>query len=332
MNARGPALSVVIPVYRSAQTLPELLARLRSTLDLLGRSWEIVLVDDGSPDGTWDVLAGLVRESGPGLRAIRLMRNYGQHNALMCAFRHATGEVVVTLDDDLQNPPEEIPKLLRSLDETSADLVYGSYGSKRHDFWRNAGSSVINAFYRFVFRTGVTVTSFRAIRRPLLDCILRYDLNFTFIDGLLAWNTQRIVEVPVRHVPRPSGRSGYSLARLATLALNLLTNFSLLPLQAVTFTGLLLSGAGFATGMVYLVLYFRGGILVPGYASTITAILVLGGAQLVALGVFGEYLGRLHLNVNRKPQYSERETLGAGPGTGSGPPAGEAPAGGGNAG
>ncbi len=310
MSRPGPELSVVIPLYRSAETLPELLARLRATLGGLGRSWEIVLVDDGSPDETWKVLGTLLDRSANSIVAVRLMRNYGQHNALMCGFRHATGDVIVTMDDDLQNPPEEIPKLLRALDETGADLVYGLYDSKKHDRWRNAGSTVVNAFYRFVFRPDVTITSFRAIRRPLLACILRYDLNFTFIDGLLAWNTQKIAQEPVRHVPRATGQSGYSLARLVTLAFNLLTNFSLLPLQAVTFVGLLLALAGLVTGALFLVLYFRGAILVPGFASTITAILVLGGAQLIALGIFGEYLGRLHLNVNRKPQYSEREVLG----------------------
>jgi len=305
-----PDLSVVIPLYRSAETLPVLVARLRAALDALGRSWEIVLVDDGSPDETWSVLGGILGQSAEGVLAIRLMRNYGQHNALMCGFRHATGDVIVTMDDDLQNPPEEIPKLLRVLDETGADVVYGLYDSKKQRRWRNAGSSVVNAFYRLVFRPGVTVSSFRAIRRPLLACILRYDLNFTFIDGLLAWNTQKIAQAQVAHVPRAVGQSGYSLARLMTLAFNLLTNFSLLPLQAVTLVGLLLAGAGFVTGMLFLVLYFRGEILVPGFASTITAILVLGGAQLIALGIFGEYLGRLHLNVNRKPQYAERERLG----------------------
>jgi glycosyltransferase involved in cell wall biosynthesis len=308
----GPlTVSVVVPVYCSASTLPALLDRLRTTLEALGVSWEIVLVDDGSPDGTWETIARLRAETHGGVVAVRLMRNYGQHNALMCGFRHARGDLIVTLDDDLQNPPEEIPKLLDALDAGDCDLVYGMYNSKEHRSWRNAASRAVNVFYRLVFRTGVTVTSFRAMRRPLMECILRYDLNFTFIDGLLAWNTQRIAAVPVAHHPRASNRSGYSPAKLATLALNLFTNFSLLPLQLVTALGLLLAGGGFAVGILYLVLFLQGKILVPGYASTITAILVLGGAQLIALGIFGEYLGRLHMNVNRKPQYAERQILGA---------------------
>jgi glycosyltransferase involved in cell wall biosynthesis len=186
---KRPSVSVVVPVYCSAPTLPGLLDRLRATLDALGLSWEIVLVDDGSPDGTWETLALLRAEKPNGIVAIRLMRNYGQHNALMCGFRHAQGDVIVAMDDDLQNPPEEIPKLLDALEVGGCDLVYGMYDSKKHRSWRNAGSKAVNVFYRFVFRNGVTVTSFRAMRRPLMDCILTYDLNFTFIDGLLAWNT-----------------------------------------------------------------------------------------------------------------------------------------------
>lgn len=328
-SAAPPDLSVVIPVYRSAGTVPELLGRLRRTLETSGSTWEVVLVEDGSPDGSWETLTRELASDPRGVVAVRLTRNFGQHNALMCGFRTASGRVVVTMDDDLQNPPEEIPALVGRLDEGSFDVVYGRYPGKEHAPWRNLGSWLVNAFYRRAFGTGVTVTSFRAIRREILESVLRYDLNYTFVDGLLAWTTDRIGDVPVSHHPRPSGRSGYSLARLATLALNLLTNFSLVPLQLVTGLGLLLAGGGFLVGAFSLLQYLQHRILVPGYASTITAILVLGGAQLVALGVIGEYVGRLHLNVNRKPQYVVRTVLGAGssPGDGGAPadPALEAP-------
>jgi undecaprenyl-phosphate 4-deoxy-4-formamido-L-arabinose transferase len=213
------------------------------------------------------------------------------------------------MDDDLQNPPEEIPKLIKALEGGDYDLVYGEYGDKRHSGWRNLGSGVVNAFYRTVFRNGVTVTSFRIIRRPLLEAIFPYNLNFTFVDGLLAWNTQRIGQVPVEHRPRPEGRSGYSLTKLTLLALNLFTNFSLLPLQMVSLLGLGTAVFGLAVAVYYVIQFFLSNIQVPGYASTIVAILVLGGVQLLALGIMGEYLGRLHLNVNRKPQYVVRQTL-----------------------
>jgi undecaprenyl-phosphate 4-deoxy-4-formamido-L-arabinose transferase len=302
-------LSVVIPVYRSAPTLEQLLLRLRAVLDGTGLDYEIVFVEDGSPDDSWRVLEALRLRQPERLAAIQLMRNYGQHNALMCGFRHARGDLVVTMDDDLQNPPEEIPKLIEAMKRGDYDLVYGAYGGKRHSAWRNLSSGVVNLFYRRVFRSPVTVTAFRIIRRPLLESIFAYDLNFTFVDGLLAWNTQRVGQVEVEHRPRAAGRSGYSLAKLILLALNLFTNFSLLPLQMVSLVGLLTALSGLFVAGVYLVLYLLREITVPGYASTIIAILVLGGVQLLSLGIMGEYLGRLHLNVNRKPQYVERTVL-----------------------
>jgi undecaprenyl-phosphate 4-deoxy-4-formamido-L-arabinose transferase len=238
------------------------------------------------------------------------MRNFGQHNALMCGLRHATGRCIVTLDDDLQNPPEEIPKLLEAVEKGECDLVYGVYESKKHVRWRNMGSRIVNTFFRVVFKSPVTVTSFRAIRQELVAAALSYNLNFTYLDGLFAWNTQRVGQVAVEHRERCDGRSGYSLSKLLHLALNLFTNFSLIPLQAVSVIGLLAATGGIATGIYYLVLFLTAKITVPGFASIITAVLVLGGIQLLALGMIGEYLGRVHLNINRKPQYTIREVRG----------------------
>jgi glycosyltransferase involved in cell wall biosynthesis len=313
-------LSVVIPVYRSEASLRPLTGRLRRVLDATGLDYEIVFVEDGSPDRSWDVLRAAQAENPDRVVAVQLMRNFGQHNALMCGFRQARGRVVVTMDDDLQNPPEEIPRLLAALEARDLDLVYGNYGDKRHARWRNLGSTLVNTFYRATFRTGVTVTSFRAVRRELLESIFPYDLNFTFIDGLLAWNTRRIGETPVEHRPRAEGRSGYNLSKLVTLALNLFTNFSLAPLQFVSACGLFAACSGFALAFLYLCRYLLSSITVPGYASIIISILVMGGVQLVALGIMGEYLGRLHLNVNRKPQYTVRTVVGRDPACGD-PPA-----------
>jgi glycosyltransferase involved in cell wall biosynthesis len=302
-------LSVVVPVYRSAETLVQLAERLRATIARLGCRGEIIFVDDGSPDDSWQVLCHLHEADPEGITAIQLMRNFGQHNALMCGFRHARGRLVVTIDDDLQHPPEEIAKLLTALTEQELDLVYGCPLGKKHSFWRNAGSAVVTSFYRLAFRSTITITSFRAMRRQLVESILSYSKSFTFIDGLLAWNTQRIGQVAVEHHPRTNGRSGYSLAKLLLLAFNLFTNFSLLPLQLVSGCGLFAAGSGFLVGVYYFFQYVFHNITVPGYASTIIAVLFLGGMQLLALGILGEYMGRLHLNVNRKPQYVERHVL-----------------------
>jgi undecaprenyl-phosphate 4-deoxy-4-formamido-L-arabinose transferase len=305
-------VSVVIPVYRSCETLRDMARRLRDVLDAAGTSYEIVFVDDASPDNSWNVLLEIQRENADRVVLVQLMRNFGQHNALMCGFRQSRGRFVVTMDDDLQNPPEEIPRLLAAMEGTGDDLVYGVPNQKKHHLLRNAGSMLVTVFYRRVFRSKVQPTSFRIMRRELVDAILSYDLNYTFIDGLLAWNTQRTSEVVVEHHARKSGRSGYTLTKLLVLAFNLFTNFSLLPLQAVSLLGFIAATAGLLASAYYLVAYFAAAISVSGYASTIVAILILGGVQLLALGVMGEYLGRLHMNVNRKPQFTVRTVVSAG--------------------
>lgn len=300
-------ISIVIPVYNSAATLEQLHARLTAVLGSLQRSYEIILVDDGSRDQSWAGLATLRTIDPVHVVAVQLMRNYGQHNALMCGLEMSRGEVVITMDDDLQNPPEEIPKMLAHIEQNPLDLVYGCPSRRNHASWRNLGSTIVWHFYRTVFRNPVTPTPFRAMRHQLAHSVMFYDLNFTYIDGLLAWCTSRIGAVEVEHHARAEGRSNYSVSKLLVLALNLYTNFSLLPLQLVSVMGLLTAFSGFVLGAYYVLQYLVSNILVPGFASTIIAVLILGGVQLLALGVIGEYVGRLHLNVNRKPQFVVRQ-------------------------
>lgn len=300
-------LSIVVPVYNSAGTLDKLLHRLTKSLGAITKNYEIILVDDGSQDDSWAVIQALKARYGEHLIAIQLMRNYGQHNSLMCGLGVARGEYVVTMDDDLQNPPEEIPKLLTHIQQHDLDLVYGCPSNRNHAGWRNVGSSIVRHFYHTVFRHRVTPTQFRIMRHQLAQSVMFYDLNFTYLDGLLAWCTNRIGGVEVDHHARTQGKSGYSLGKLLVLALNLYTNFSLIPLQIVSGLGLFTAASGFMVGLYYLFQFLASSIAVPGFASTIIAILILGGAQLLALGVMGEYLGRLHLNVNRKPQYVIRK-------------------------
>jgi glycosyltransferase involved in cell wall biosynthesis len=303
-------ISVVIPVYHGATTLPALVPQLLAVLESTGNTFEILLVDDGSKDGSWKAIRDLQETYPEHVVAVQLMRNYGQHNALMAGFRLTRGALVVTMDEDLQHPPQEVPKLLEAIETRGLDLVYGTYDTKKHAGWRNLGSTLILAFYRLVFRLPVHPSAFRVIRRGLLECIFSYSLNYTYIDGLLAWNSDRIGEIEVAHQPRAGGRSGYSLAKLLLLALNLFTNFSLLPLQVVSFCGVAASIGGIGLAFYYVFKFLFHDIGVPGYASTIIVVLVLGGIQLLSLGIMGEYIGRLHLNVNRKPQYSVRQVLG----------------------
>lgn len=299
--------SIVIPVYGDGRNLEEIINRCDTAFSDAGlQTPEFVLVDDCGPGDAWASISRVVNHR-PGTIGVQLMRNFGQHNALMGGFHHVSGEVVITLDDDLQHVPECLPELAKRVGPGEADLAYGVYDSKQHAAGRNIGSWLVNRFYRLVFGVPISVTSLRAIRLPLVKSILKYDCNFTYIDGLLAWNTQRIVSETVPHCSRADGDSGYTFGKLTTLAMNVFTNFSLIPLQCVSCAGVFAALIGIVLGIWYVVMGLTSRIEVPGYASTIVSVLVLGGLQLLSLGVIGEYVGRLHLNVNRKPQFSVRE-------------------------
>lgn len=306
----GCQLSVVIPVYRSEATLESLLSQLVGTLDSIGRTYEIILVEDGSGDGTWAKLESLVPCYPGKLIAIQLMRNFGQHNAMMCGFRHARGELIITMDDDLQNPPSEISKLIEKIEQSDCDLVYGRYAEKQHESFRNLGSKIVNSYFRYVFSASVSVTSFRIIRRSLLQSVVSNDRPDLFLDGLLAWNTRRIASVLVEHHPRAVGRSTYCLKKLGTLAMSLFASFSLLPLNLIAVAGLMvgLIGLGYGTILVGRTPFTMQGI---SLGESILAIgMLLGGIQLFSTGIVGQYVGRLLLSANGKPQYRERVVLG----------------------
>lgn len=300
-------ISIVVPVYESAETLSDLVGRLISTLNTTSNSYELILVDDASNDDSWHVISKLAATHTGLIKGIQLMRNYGQHNALMCGFRHVRGSIVVTLDDDLQNPPEEIHQLLVTLAETQSDVVYGLPRKRQDSNWRKYASLPIQFFIQKSIGLPGPVSAFRAMQRSVVDGILRYQLNYTFIDGLIAWNTTRISFVTVEHHDRSYGRSGYSIRKLFFHALNIATNFSILPLQIASATGLISAIFGLLLGVYYLLQSLFSNITVPGYASIIVTVFTLGGLQLLAIGIIGEYLGRIHLNINCKPQYTVRE-------------------------
>lgn len=310
MNEYPVELSVVIAAYRSRLSVAELTERLVRVLDRLDRPYEIIFVDDASPDDTWQALCAIEARHPGQVVLIQLARNTGQHNALMCGLRHVRGRLVITIDDDLQCQPEEIPKLLDKLERDGLDLVYGNYLVKRHNLFRALASIPVGMYVRHVFRMPVPPTSFRVIRRELVESIKHYRGWFTVVDGLMCWATDRIGGVPIEHSPRRHGRSTYTLAKLVLLAFNVFTNFSLLPLRIMAGLGAVLSG-GALLGAVPAAWLLRQSASEPRLLTAgLLGMAFFCGVQLLGLGLLGEYLGRVHLNLSGKPQYVVRQTRG----------------------
>ena len=308
MRDKNLEISVVVPVYNSVQTLRELRERLERVLgDLVGERYEIVFVNDGSADSSWDLLNEMASASDK-IVAMNLTRNFGQHNALMCGFSQAQGMYIITLDDDLQNPPEEILKLFNEI-QTGHDVVYGIFDTKQHSRFRNLGSEFIQFVYRKTFNVKVRLTSFRIIKQHIVHRLLSYEKSFTFIDGIICWFTTRIGNVYVKHHQRRAGKSGYSVYKLIVLALNMMTNFSIALIQVASLIGLIFAFTGFVFGIYFLYKKMFFGIPVSGFASTIVAITIFSGVQLFTLGILGEYIGRIHINISKRPQYAIRDIV-----------------------
>lgn len=303
-------LSLVIPVYRSAEILPHLVDELQATVPTFAEDWEVIFVVDGSPDSSWQVLEDLAAER-PWMRAIELMRNYGQHNAILAGVRAASFPIVVTMDDDLQHPPSEIPKLLRAI-EDGADVVYGSPQNKQHGVWRNLASGLTRRVLQNVM--GATsagqVSAFRAFRHECIRAFEHYDGPFANIDVLLTWGTRRFDAVVVRHDPRFAGESNYTFFSLVRHAVNMVTGFTVLPLQVASLGGLAFAIFGLFVLAYVVGRYLYEGTPVPGFPFLASLISIYSGALLFAIGVIGEYLARMHFRLMKKPTYVIRSKIG----------------------
>jgi glycosyltransferase involved in cell wall biosynthesis len=306
----APSVSVVVPVFRSADQLVELHRRLVSALGELTDDFEIIMVEDGGGDGSWEVVTGLVKRDAR-VHGIQLSRNFGQHNAILCGIRAAAKDVIVTIDDDLQHPPEEIGRLLAKLDD-DCDVVYGTPQTGGHGFWRDWASRITKIALANLMGAEVArnVSAFRAFRTPVRDAFAAYAGPFVSIDVLLAWGTSRFGTVPVREDPRPGGGSNYTFFRLVKHALNMITGFSVLPLQLASWTGFFFFLFGIGVLVYVLAAYFSETHQVPGFAFLASVIAILGGAQLFALGIIGEYLARMHFRLMDKPPYAIRSQVG----------------------
>lgn len=303
-------ISVVVPVYNSAPILPELVARLKGALDPLRVFYELVLVNDGSADGSWSRIVALA-EADETVRGLDLSRNYGQHAATLAGIRAARGDVVVTIDDDLQNPPEEIPRLLATLAE-GYDVAYGVAVTGDRGVVRNALTWMAKRALRIAIGPNVptNVSGYRAFDTKLRDAFEDFRSPYVSVDVLLSWGARGIASVPVRHSPRHEGRSGYTYGALATHALNVLTGFTTRPLRVVSLLGLaaVVFGAGV---LVYVVGYYvvnEGDV--PGFPFLASIITIFAGVQLLSLGTIGEYIARMHMRMMGRPPFAVRDEVG----------------------
>lgn len=303
------SLSVIVPVFNSELTLPDLVQRVCLTLEPITRLYEVILVDDGSYDRSWDVICQLANQFDI-VRGIQLTRNYGQHNALLCGIRAAKYEVIITMDDDLQHPPEEIPRLLGKLDE-GYDVVYGTPHKEQHGLWRDLASQVTKLALQSAMGAEIArnVSAFRAFRTQVCEAFANYQGPFVSIDVLLTWGTTRFAAIPVRHEPRRIGVSNYTFRKLVTHALNMMTGFSVLPLQLASLMGLSFALFGLLVLVYVLGRYLIQGGSVPGFPFLASTVAIFSGAQLLALGIIGEYLARMHFRMMDRPTYVIRQQI-----------------------
>jgi undecaprenyl-phosphate 4-deoxy-4-formamido-L-arabinose transferase len=309
-----PEISVVIPVYNEQENLPALLPRLLPVLDGLKRPYEVIFVDDGSRDGSLAILKSFVEAHPSSVRVLELSRNFGQHPAILAAFQRARGDVVVTLDADLQNPPEEIPKLLARIGE-GYDVVGGIRRERRDSWFRRAASRLVNRVTGLI--TGMHLSDYgcmlRAYARDVINEINACEENATFIPALAQSFSRRPTEVEVAHAERSAGTSKYSLYRLLRLNFDLMTGFSVVPLQIFTLFGFVVAAGGVAFGVFLGIRRLVVGAEVEGVFTLFAILFTVIGVLLAGLGIVGEYIGRIYHEVRRRPRFSVRREYGAPP-------------------
>lgn len=303
-----PDYSIVVPVYNSSESLKELFLGIEQTMTGLGKSFEVIFVDDGSSDSSWKTLEEIQQGNRGKVTAIRLARNFGQHNATSCGIAQASGDFILTLDDDLQHPPKEITKLVEVMDNGDADLVYGIYDKKQHSLARNLGSKAIRASSHRFFSAKGYGSSFRLMRSSLGKKLLNHQLNFIFIDELFNWYTNHIEFVIVEHHKRPFQKSTYTSHSLLRMTSNLVIYYTAIPLRIMVYGGFISSFLSLLTGLLFI--YRKLVHHVPlGYTSLIVAILFSTSIILLSLGVIGEYLSRIYMVQNQKPPFSIKTIL-----------------------
>ena len=305
---RGVAIkvSIVIPVYNSKLILPKLLSVIREAMS--GISFEVILTNDGSEDNSWEVIMSLGKEYQE-LRGVCLTQNYGQDSAIMAGLHYSKGEYVVILDDDLQHSPYDIPKLLEEC-ESGFDVCYADYGrDKRQALWKNLGSFLNSKQAELLIGKprDIYLSPFKMISRVVVDSMLEYQNSYPYIDGLIFRVTKSITQVPVEHHERYASTSNCNLRKSISVFFNHTTSFSIVPLRIASVIGFLITALGLILAVYYILSYFKGNT-VEGWTTLVLLLLTIGGAILMSLGVIGEYIGRIYLVANKRPQFVVRKT------------------------
>lgn len=299
--------SVVIPVYRGEQTLEPLIQQLAEVLPTVAQDYEVILVNDGSPDNSWGVIERLSRGY-PWLCGVNLMRNYGQENATLCGIREARHEVIVTMDDDLQHNPRDLPKLTAKLSE-GYDVVYGVPRVRRQAWWKQLFAALVKRAVSAVM--GVTnirdISSFKAFRSDLRRAFESINGADVQIDVLLSWAASRFASVEIEEAPRTAGKSNYSLYKLIKVSLLVLTNYTTIPLRFASILGFIFTALGIIALIYVIFVYFVEGS-VPGFSFLASTVIIFSGVQLFALGILGEYLARIFGRSSGRPPYVIHET------------------------
>jgi polyisoprenyl-phosphate glycosyltransferase len=296
-------LSIVIPVYNSQDCLAELVKRITTVLGPAGRSFEIILVNDGSTDKSWEVIRTCAAAQHV-VRGVSLRRNFGQDGALMAGLNQMQGRYAVIMDDDLQHDPRYILFLLAEI-EKGFDVVYAKYSQKRQAWWKNAGSSFNDKAATFLLKkpAHVYLSPYKIIAAPVVKEICKYQGAYPYVDGLLFRVTSHFSQILIEHQKRFSGKSHFTLIKSILVWSNLVTNFSVLPLRFATIVGLCTAAGGIFMAFIMVIQRLINPDWPEGQASIIVSVLTLGGIQLFAIGVLGEYIGRTYLNINRQPQF-----------------------------
>ncbi len=306
--SRPHSLSIIIPVYNAALSIRQLVEQLLDVLPTLADQYEIILVEDDGRDDSWRVIEGITHDYGVYVHAIKLMRNYGQHSALLCGIRAARFGTIITMDDDLQHPPDQISLLLAKLDE-GYDVVYGRPHNEQHGFLRNLASQVTKLVLQNAMGadTARSISAFRAFRTPLRRAFEDYDSPYVNIDVLLTWATRHFIAIPVKHEPRTLGVSNYTIQKLIVHSFNMVTGFSVLPLQIASMVGFGMTILGLLILLYVLGRYIlEGGTQFPGFPFLASTIAIFSGVQMFMIGVIGEYLARIHFRTMKKPAYVVR--------------------------